>query len=130
MSSIGAIGRQSVIPQPVMSTQSQGVKDAFRDALPSLFHDNEKSQLSQLQARPPQVFASGTDKKGAVKLTYTVKDAASAKTIANMLAGRYSQEDESWVGDNISMPNGTQLDNFHAIAKGKQVQITIDWSQQ
>jgi len=131
MSAISPIRNANASAAPAaLGGNAKAVRDAMKTALPTLFNNSaaEQRMLSQLQKRPPAEFATGNDQKGSLKLTYNVDNPKDAASIAKSLAGKYDAEDESWVGDNLSMPKGTQLANFQVTSSGKQVRVTIDWA--
>lgn len=125
----GVSAQRPAAPAANLGTgHAKTVAQAFQQSLPTLFNDGEKKLSSQVAGRPFQVAAqSGNDKKGSVTLSYTVKDEASARALAKNLQGKWQSDDESWVGDNVSLPDADMLTGFKAKAAGNRLQVTLQW---
>ena len=115
-------------PQVKVDAHSRAVAKSIQDALPTLFNEGEKTLAAALKSRPQEIVGTkGSDSHGSIKVSYPVKDEATAKSLAASLQAKWTPDDESWVGDNLGLPDGDMMTGFRATAKGNQLQIAVIW---
>jgi hypothetical protein len=102
-----------------LSKEAKDMRDAAIGTIPTVLSNAQTKQLGR-----PSVFVQGTT-SGTVRLTYRVKDAATAKA----LAAAINQGSES-LNNNIaeSLNNANLVDNASIVAKGNQVIVSLKFS--
>jgi len=116
MRGIGAAGSVVRTAPEGAAAHARTVAQSFQSALPSLFNDGEKALAAELTQRPPQIVGQrGDSRRGSVKLSYAVKDEATAVALANLFLNAVLDVAFSPVGT-WGIPLATSLVNIAGAA--------------